>query len=134
MVEATGRVCQARTHWDSGRIPGHGVARSDGVGVFRLHPVSGFAEDRIPLKMTVLSGQSSFKLSHYRGLWSGSRFHQIGQNASSHAPAGSPDKFALESAHHTERRSTADASIDHWRLTKGRVRDRLGQENAPSQK
>ena len=26
---------------------------SDRVGIFRLHPVSGFAEDRIPLKMTV---------------------------------------------------------------------------------
>ena len=25
----------------------------DRVGVFRLHPISGFAEDRIPLKMTV---------------------------------------------------------------------------------
>jgi len=40
-------------HDKYGRMPGHGVARSDRVGIFRLHPISGFAEDRIPLKMTV---------------------------------------------------------------------------------
>ena len=29
------------------------TGRSDRVGVFRVHPISGFAEERIPLKMTV---------------------------------------------------------------------------------
>jgi len=38
---------------DAKRRAGRSI-EADRVGIFRLHPVSGFAEDQIPLKMTVL--------------------------------------------------------------------------------
>jgi hypothetical protein len=48
--KAFSRCSQKRRHHGENSLTQH--ARNNGVGVFRLHQIIGFADDLVPLKMT----------------------------------------------------------------------------------